>query len=166
TTSVSGHCFLIWGNRSSPSASGNLISRSTISGCGSANVFLSVAPLSASVTSYVPRRTVTRSCRTSAASSTTSMVPFIVLICDAAAGLCERPKDRPVFRVPIRQSFRVKLHGQQEWQQVGGFRLQFHAFHNSILAPRGHLQWPSNPPNSLMMHAVHAQRPLAGYLGQ
>jgi len=55
-------------------------------------------------------------------------------------GLRESAKYRPVLRIAIHQTFGMKLQGQQERKQGDRFWLQFHSFHNSISADRGHLQ--------------------------
>jgi hypothetical protein len=80
--------------------------------------------------------------------------------------LRERAKYRPVFRTTIRQALGMELNGEQERKQTGRFRLQFHAFYNAISAGRGRLQRFSGPANGLVMRAIHAQCPLAGYLEQ
>jgi hypothetical protein len=71
-----------------------------------------------------------------------------------------------MFRIPIRQALGVELNGQEEWKQAGCRRLQFHPFHHPVSADRGHLQWLGDPADGLMMCAVHAQFPPAGYLEQ
>ena len=78
----------------------------------------------------------------------------------------KRSKNSPMLRITICQAFRMKLNGQQERKQTDCFRLQFHAFHNSILAGCGHLQRLRHTPDRLVMRAVHAQLFTAGHLGQ
>ena len=83
-------------------------------------------------------------------------------------GACvhERAKNPPVFPVSIRQTLGMKLHRKQERKQAGRFRLQFHTLYHSISADRHRTQWFGDAVHSLVVRAVHAQYPLASYLGQ
>ena len=62
---------------------------------------------------------------------------------------------RPMLRVPVHQTLRVKLHAQQERQRFRRARLLFKALNNPVTADGGHPERRGNPCDSLVMRAIH-----------
>src|SRR6185437_14769676 len=77
-------------------------------------------------------------------------------------GLYEAAKNFLILISFFDQSFRMKLHAQQEGHGGGEFRLQFHGLHQSIAAARTRNKWVRRFANRLMMRAIDSQAALAG----
>src|SRR5438105_11659692 len=78
----------------------------------------------------------------------------------------ENAKYSLMHGISVRQPFRMKLHTQQERQQMRRIGFQLHAFNDSVIATSDDLQRLGDSPHRLMMGAVDAQTLSAGYVGQ
>ena len=71
-----------------------------------------------------------------------------------------------MYRLPVHQTLRVELHGQQKRQPVASAGVEFQPLDESVGADGNNFQGPRNLCHSLMMCAIHTQCLPACYLGQ